>query len=205
MKRNLVIGLLVGFAGVIVVIGLSYGLVQVLHQDETEKEEDQSKADKQIGPANNCCKKLKISGTANKDEFYQEMMGEYTIYEDYPQLDFTRSEHVKDDVAQHIFPVYRHTMFENDPEVSQPKHAYLYYYYNIEPKKKELACPEGCWIISMHDMTPNNYWYGFKYYYVKKKLGALPPLCPDNLTRKRSRFINQKGQKDKGLEVECQD
>ena len=50
MKRNLVIGLLVGFAGVIVVIGLSYGLVQVLHQDETEKEEDQSKADKQIGP-----------------------------------------------------------------------------------------------------------------------------------------------------------
>ena len=77
-------------------------------------------------------------------------MGEYTIYEDYPQLDFTRSEHVKDDVAQHIFPVYRHTMFENDPEVSQPKHAYLYYYYNIEPKKKELACPEGCWIISKY-------------------------------------------------------
>ena len=89
-----------------------------------------------------CCEKLRISGTTNKDEFYQEMMGDYAIYQDYPKLDFTSYEAVKQ-----TFPVYRHIMHA-DSEEHNPKNAFLYFYYNTEPRIEEKECPEGCWILS---------------------------------------------------------
>ena len=89
-----------------------------------------------------------ITGTVNKDEWYQEMMGEYVINEKYPKLDFTSNENVKHKTAANIFPVYAHQMFKNDSKNSH-KYAFLYFYYNTEPRKTEKQCPEGCWIISM--------------------------------------------------------
>lgn len=52
-------------------------------------------------------------------------------------------------------------------------------------------------------MTPNNYWYGRKFYYLKKAPGVTPPLCPDSLSAKGDKFINQQGEEDQGLKVEC--
>ena len=77
------------------------------------------------------------------------MMGDYILYDDLPHLNFTNAKH---EIVRHVFPVYRHILYENDPEVSDPKDAYLYYYYNTDSRKEELECPEGCWIISMYDM-----------------------------------------------------
>ena len=88
-----------------------------------------------------------ISGTVNEDDFYQEMMGEYVINQDYPQLDFTQNRNVAHDSAKKVFPVYAHQMFRHDPKNNQ-KRAFLYFYYNTEPRKVESQCPEGCWIIS---------------------------------------------------------
>ena len=62
-------------------------------------------------------------------------------------LDFTQNANVGDVSAQKVFPVYAHQMFADDPQNSQ-KHAFLYFYYNTEPRKMESQCPEGCWIIS---------------------------------------------------------
>ena len=146
-----------------VVVGLAYGLAKHLNGPE----EDQSiEAALRIGNfsffkknqwhqtydnlilfSGECCKKLVISGTVNEGDFYQEMMGEYVVNKDYPQLDFTQNENVGHVPAQKVFPVYAHQMFADDPQNSQ-KHAFLYFYYNTEPRKLESHCPEGCWIIS---------------------------------------------------------
>jgi len=141
MKRDLLIGFLVGIAGIVTVVGLAFGLVRVLNS------EDGSSASRLQG---HCCRKLKISGASNTDDFYQEMMGDYFLYENNTHLNFTEAKH---EIVRNIqFPVYRHVMYQNDPEVSAPKNAFLYYYYNMESRKKEEDCPEGCWIISMYDM-----------------------------------------------------
>ena len=55
----------------------------------------------------------------------------------------------------------------------------------------------------MYDMTPNNYWYGRKWYYMKKEMGAMPPHCPDELSANGAKFINQDGVEDDGLKVHC--
>jgi hypothetical protein len=94
-----------------------------------------------------CCKKVRITGTTNKDEFYQEIMGDFEIYQKYSQLDYTNNPVVKHDFAKGSFPVYSHEMFVNDPDTTD-KFAYLYFYYNLEPRNDEIECPEGCWIIS---------------------------------------------------------
>lgn len=85
---------------------------------------------------------MEIKGTTNQDEFYQEMMGLYVIYQDYPHLDFTKITEVKHDLAKHKFPVYTHNMYNGS------KSAFLYYFYNTEPQLDEQECPEGCWILS---------------------------------------------------------
>ena len=73
-------------------------------------------------------------------------MGKYAIYKNYSQIDFTKDPNVKHDLAKHIYPVYSHSMFVN---TSNPKEAFLYFYYNTEPRKTETDCPEGCWMIGM--------------------------------------------------------
>ena len=61
-------------------------------------------------------------------------------------------------------------------------------------------------INSRYDMTPGNYWYGNKYYYMKNVLGqAPPPICPDFLTKKNAKFTNQDEVEDLGLQVQCVD
>ena len=76
------------------------------------------------------------------------MMGEYTIYQNYSHLDFTENPYVKHDLAKGVFPVYVHHMFVNE---ESPKKAFLYFYYNTEPKKTEKECPQGCWMIGKKD------------------------------------------------------
>ncbi len=49
-------------------------------------------------------------------------------------------------------------------------------------------------------MSPGNYWYGKKWYYLPKKV---VDRCPDALTADGSKFINQDGEADLGLSVEC--
>lgn len=75
-------------------------------------------------------------------------------------------------------------------------------YYNMESRKKEEDCPEGCWIISMYDMSPGNYWYGKKWFFLPKKSGEQPQACPTNLMRFGAKFINQDGQADT-ISIEC--
>ena len=87
-----------------------------------------------------------VSGTTNVDSFYQDMMGDYVLYPEYPILDFSKMANVNHDLVKRPFPVYYHSMLENNP--NGPKYAYLYYYYNVEPRVDEIECPEGCWIIS---------------------------------------------------------
>lgn len=147
MSKKIIIGASVVLVGVILVIGLAVGLVYGLKDDMTYDQQIRLTMDEE-DHSKHCCKRLRITGTTNQDDFYQEMMGDYVIYKDYPQLDFTKDPAVAHDVAKHVFPVYTHAMFENDPEVKTAKFAYLYFYYNTEPRKTELECPEGCWIIS---------------------------------------------------------
>ena len=52
------------------------------------------------------------------------MMGEYSLYEDNPHLNFTEAKH--ETVRNIAFPVYRHIMYENQPKISNPKNAFLY-------------------------------------------------------------------------------
>ena len=54
-------------------------------------------------------------------------------------------------------------------------------------------------------MTPGNFWYGNKYYYMKKVPGESPPICPDYLTMSTAKFINQDEVEDPGLQVQCAD
>ena len=52
------------------------------------------------------------------------MMGDYSLYENNTHLNFTEAKH---EIVRNIqFPVYRHVMYQNDPEVSAPKNAFLY-------------------------------------------------------------------------------
>ena len=104
MNRKLLVGLGVGFAGVIIVIGLAYGLVELLHKDHA---------------ISKCCKKLAVTGTTNVDNFYQEMMGEYTVsYQDQGSV------------------VYLHSTSKN------------YAFHHLQRRSSGLECPDGCWIIS---------------------------------------------------------
>ena len=54
-------------------------------------------------------------------------------------------------------------------------------------------------------MTPGNFWYGHKYYYMKRPMGNIPPTCPDHLTKGKARFTNQDEMEDPGLQIQCTD
>ena len=91
MKRDLLIGFLVGLAGIVTVVGLAFGLARVLNS------EDGSSASRLEGMfgilpidswfekwafnrAGHCCRKLKISGASNTDDFYQEVISKAGCY-----------------------------------------------------------------------------------------------------------------------------
>lgn len=50
-----------------------------------------------------------------------------------------------------------------------------------------------------YDMTPNNFWYGRKWYYMKNKAD----LCPGGLNEDGSKWTNQDGALDAGLVIKC--
>ncbi len=58
-------------------------------------------------------------------------------------------------------------------------------------------------VAGMYDMTPGNYWWGKKWYYLKKDPGVDPPQCPDNLSDNGAKFTNQQSDLDQGLTLEC--
>ena len=91
-----------------------------------------------------------LNGTINTNEWYQEMMGKYIVYEKYPQLDFTGDKNAQRLSAGKVFPVYAHQMFKSHPLNNNKQHAFLYFYYNSDRQKFEKECPEGCWIIGKH-------------------------------------------------------
>ena len=56
----------------------------------------------------------------------------------------------------------------------------------------------------MYDMKPGNYWYGKKWYFMKKAQGARHvQTCPDDLTIFGERFTNEDHDIDKGLVLKC--
>ena len=57
----------------------------------------------------------------------------------------------------------------------------------------------------MYDMKPENYWYGKKWYFMKKAQGARPNECPDDLTSFGKRFTNEDHVTDNGLILKCID
>ena len=60
-------------------------------------------------------------------------------------------------------------------------------------------------MIGMYDMKPGNYWYGKKWYFMKKAQGARPNECPDDLTSFGKRFTNEDHVTDNGLILKCID
>lgn len=54
----------------------------------------------------------------------------------------------------------------------------------------------------MYDMTPNNYWFGRKWYYMPLDPS---PKCPDHLSDEGRLFTNQDVKQDAGLKVACVD
>ncbi len=94
-----------------------------------------------------CCQKIRVSGTTNNDEFYQEMMGDYYIYNQYPWINYTKLDYdnlVTLEGSRQSFPVYQHAMWSDS---DNPKFAYLYYFNNVESRHTEVECPEGCWML----------------------------------------------------------
>ena len=59
-------------------------------------------------------------------------------------------------------------------------------------------------MVGMYDMTPGNYWFGHKWYYVKKAPGVVPPICPQKLNE-NDKFTNEDQIIDKGLTLKCLD
>ena len=59
-------------------------------------------------------------------------------------------------------------------------------------------------MVGMYDMTPGNYWFGHKWYYVKKAPGVVPPICPQKLSE-NDKFTNEDQIIDKGLTLKCLD
>lgn len=150
-----------------------------------------------------CCTKLRITGTTNMDSWYQDMMGEFQIYKPMSYM-----EYLKQGNLTGKYPVYLHKF---DPWVPRkeriyPPRVFLYFYLNENPQYPEVECKErGCWIISMYDAAPGNYWFGKKWYYT---LTDPTPKCPENLTKDGHKFINLlDGEKyvDEGLKIECVD
>ena len=59
------------------------------------------------------------------------------------------------------YPVYVHNMTNFSPtkERKDPLKVFLYFYYNEIPHYPEKECKDrGCWIISMYEAEPGNYW-----------------------------------------------
>ena len=95
------------------------------------------------------------------------------------------------------------TDFRPTKDRQNPPRVFLYFYYNEIPEYPEKECKDrGCWIISMYEADPGNYWFGKKWYYIKTKP---TPKCPDELTAGDARFINQWGDIDPGLVIQCLD
>ena len=57
----------------------------------------------------------------------------------------------------------------------------------------------------MYDMEPGKYWYGKKWYFIKKTEGVRPNECPDDLTNFGERFTNEEHVTDNGLVLKCID
>ena len=148
--------------------------------------------------ADPCCQQLVINGTLNSDPWYQNMMGIFTLFEELPWISYEK----QGDISGK-YPVYVHYFedFVSHPERRSPPRVFLYFYLNEIEGYPEAECVErGCWIISMYDATPGNYWFGKKWYYIKTKP---TPKCPDHLTADESRFVNQDGDVDPGLTITC--
>lgn len=97
------------------------------------------------------------------------------------------------------YPVYMHILTEDRSELDlEPRRSYLYYYKNSNPEVEETECPEGCWMIGMHDPTPGNYWYGKKYWYVN----GYKDSCPEKMTQENRKLIDQDAKEDT-VAVEC--
>ena len=54
----------------------------------------------------------------------------------------------------------------------------------------------------MWEVEPGNFWFGKKWFHIKTKP---TPICPDRLTEGTNRFINQWGDIDPGIIIECMD
>ncbi|TRY64066.1 hypothetical protein TCAL_08294 [Tigriopus californicus] len=150
-------------------------------------------------PSQGCCSRLKIEGTNSDDKFYQNIMGEYYIKKDLPFIKYEKIGKLSGS-----YPVYEHVFpnFVPTEEIPEPKKSYLYYYFNDHPQIQESVCPElGCWIISMYDPTPGNYWFGKKWYYI---LSNPVPKCPDNLTAKGSNVFRDTNDKvENNMRLTC--
>lgn len=146
-----------------------------------------------------CCSKLKIEGTHIDDPFYQNIMGEYNIDKDQPIIKYEKIGEMSGS-----YPVYEHVFpnFVPTEDITEPKKSYLYYYYNDHPKIQEKICPErGCWIISMYDPTPGNFWFGRKWFYI---LSNPVPKCPDDLTTTgNNAFVNDQGEVEDNMKLIC--
>eukprot|EP00095_Tigriopus_kingsejongensis_P011735 maker-scaffold613_size124221-snap-gene-0.27 protein:Tk11735 transcript:maker-scaffold613_size124221-snap-gene-0.27-mRNA-1 annotation:"inad-like protein" len=146
----------------------------------------------ELADAPQCCDHLLVNGTGSSDKFYQYLMGSYYPYsgsefEAYHSVDGT------------YYPVYAHDLTEDRSELGLgPRKSYMFYYKNADPTFDEQECPEGCWVIGMHDPTPGNFWYGKKYWHMPNYVSQ----CPDNLTEENRLLIDEEGQEDSVI-VSC--
>ncbi|TRY62770.1 hypothetical protein TCAL_16577 [Tigriopus californicus] len=164
------------------------------YQNEAQGEGQNEQEDALYYPSDapECCSHVTIQGTNNQDVFYQYLMGDYFPYtgEDFDSYH---------SVDGQTYPVYMHVLTEDRSELDlEPRQSYLYFYKNSNPDIEETECPEGCWMIGMHDPTPGNYWYGKKYWYVN----GFKDNCPEKMTQEDRKLIDQDAKEDT-VAVEC--
>lgn len=196
----------------------------LINRNEAANKRDFYQDGEKVDNPEKCCTKLKITGTVNKDPWYQNMMGEFKLYKPMPTLKYKGKMVPKE--VEGKYPVYLHKFQKFTPSNDRPypPPVYLYYYINENPNLPEHECKKrGCWIISkfilfilvidngliimilfpgMYDATPGNYWFGKKWYHINVDP---VPKCPENLTKDGKRFIDQHGKEDPGLTIECAD
>jgi len=125
MSKKIVIGAIVGCVGLIVIIGLAYGLAYGLNDSKkvAQPTAEQLKSFNVV-----CCKKLLLTST--KGKIHHSLTGIYARMEQ----NFVK-------YSPMPVPLYFKTDFRNELNGFQ---ATIYFDHKSKPK-----CPEGCWVIGM--------------------------------------------------------
>ena len=85
-----------------------------------------------------------------------------------------------------------------DPPFKKEKNL-TFYKKSLVPGTRPYEIPD---YESFPFIRPDNYWYGKKWFFLPRKQGAQPQVCPAFLTSSGVKFINEDGEFD-DITVQC--